>query len=213
MIFKISKALLRPVFLFFLRPKIVFDTQINYRGPYIIAANHQSSLDPPALGCLLPEEWGVYPLRFAARDRMMSIPLWGDFLSILGAFPVKKGNGIENIVNKSNDILKGGQSILIFPQGHREKEVEINQGRRGTVAIALKNEVPILPVGIFGVYRTNPASFLFRRRRLVIVIGQPFTLSRNRQKGLSEDALDQTPQIMEKIKLLFIRAQKISKKN
>ncbi len=204
--------MLRPVFLLFLRPKIIYDKSFKYKGPYIIAPNHLSYLDSLCLGLLLPLRWKIYPINFVAEDFFFEIPFLGTLLRLLGAYPKRKGQGLQKSLEAPLRCLKNNSSVIIFPQGWRRPSFDVNEGRKGAAAMALESCQPILPVALYGIYNTSAWEFFFFRKKLIILVGHPLKLERSR-KLLEEDAVAQTPQIMGEIDKLYRYAQKVSKKN
>lgn len=211
-LFIIGWSLLRPVFLLFLRPKIVYDAHFKYQGPYIVTPNHLSYLDSLCLGLLLPLRWGIYPINFVAEDFFFEIPFLGTLMRLLGAYPKRKGQGLQKSLEAPLWCLKNNCSVIIFPQGWRRPTFDLKEGRKGAAAMALESGRPILPIALFGIYDTSSWDFFLFRKKLVIMIGHPLELKRN--KGLlEEDAIAQTPKIMIEIDKLYRHAQEISKKN
>ena len=162
--------------------------QVLATGPFIITANHFSFMDPPVLQAACPRR-----IHFLMTEKYYN-PIWGRwFFRLLRAIPVRE-NTAYNIgpVKIGLEILKHGNVIGIFPEGGISKNGIIQEGRPGTLLLAQKSNVSILPAFISGTYLALPkhAKF-FRKANIKVIFGNPITyeeLSRGvkGKKGLQE---------------------------
>jgi 1-acyl-sn-glycerol-3-phosphate acyltransferase len=162
--------------------------QVPSIGPFIITANHFSFMDPPVLQAGCPRR-----IHFLMTEKYYN-PIWGRwFFRLMRAIPVRE-NTAYNIgpVKIGLEILKHGNVVGIFPEGGISKTGIIQDGRPGTLLLAQKSKVSILPVFISGTYLALPkhAKF-FRKANIKVIFGNPITyeeLSRGikGKKGLEE---------------------------
>ena len=135
-------------------------------GPVILAINHQSIWDPLVVAASLPRE-----VSFMAKEELFSIPVLGEILSKLGAFPVKRGQGDINAIRQSLAILKEGRVLGLFPEGTRSKTGEIQKGLPGMVLLMEKSKASVVPIKVFGT-----RNFLTKGwGNIVVVVGKPMT--------------------------------------
>ncbi|MFM9903408.1 MAG: lysophospholipid acyltransferase family protein [Pyrinomonadaceae bacterium] len=137
-------------------------------GSFLIAANHQTYMDPV---------WIVLPmrrrLRFMAFDQAFGWPVIGPLIKYLGAFPVSmEVGGTLRAMKAALRALRNGAALTIFPEGAREfADGEMFEFKTGAVRIALQAGVPILPVTINGGNRIWPQKqkypYLFRRAEII----------------------------------------------
>ena len=80
-------------------------------GGAVIAANHASYLDPPAVGVAMPRK-----LNFMAKADLFQIPILGHVIRALGAFPVRPASGDKAALNHGLKLLADGQLMGIFPR-------------------------------------------------------------------------------------------------
>ncbi len=113
--------------------------------PYLICANHQSMLDPVLLGAAI----GHNP-RYMAKAELMKIPVLKQLITALGAYSVDRGGSDVMAIKKTIAMLKGGESVIMFPQGTRHKGVDpkTTKVKFGCAMIAAKANVPVLPIFI-----------------------------------------------------------------
>ncbi len=109
----------------------------------IIASNHRSYADPVLLTMYMKR-----PVKYMAKEELFRNKLFGAFIRMLGAFPIKRGSGDMSIISESVDILKNGNNLVIFPEGTRSKENKVARGKTGVAMIAAKAGADVLPVGI-----------------------------------------------------------------
>lgn len=196
---KIGWLVLRPILVFFTDYKLCAHCDIKQlRAPFIIVSNHVSYLDPPIIGSILPFNSGVYPVYFLGRDKMLSVPVLGGFLKLLGAFRARKGEGIERSLLEPKRILRQGSSVVLFPQGHRFPEFRAEQGRRGVAFLALASGKPILPMAICGVKHFSWKKFFLRQYRVRVIVGRPFYIN-EKFSGLKPEADQVVDVIMREI--------------
>lgn len=160
MFYKIIKALLRFVTFFLFRIKAEGRENIPPEGGMILALNHKSNWDPIVAAVASPRR-----LRFMAKSELFENKLVSKFLKALGAFPVHRGRGDIGAIKSALSILKNDEPILIFPEGTRVHNESLSEAKPGTVMLAIRSEVPVVPAYISGKYR------LFSK--ITITFGKP----------------------------------------
>jgi 1-acyl-sn-glycerol-3-phosphate acyltransferase len=196
---KIGWIILRPILKFFIRYRLCANCDLaDLRRPLIIVSNHLSYLDPPILGTILPFGSDAYPVYFIAKDSLMTTPIWGGFLKILGALRAWRGEGLDKSLQAPKEVLENGCSIVFFPQGKRypNQDFALEQGRPGTAALALATNKPILPVAICGLTNFSWKNFFRRRYRVKVVVGQPFVLSEKLSQNYSPGNIEVGTQLV-----------------
>lgn len=119
---------------------------IPAEGPFLLASNHASFLDPPLIGSNVPRH-----LCYFARKNLFKpgLPSW--FLHRVNTIPVDRDGGSDvGAIKQIFKSLKQGRGILIFPEGTRSPDGNFLPPRPGTGMIACKSGVPVVPVRIFG---------------------------------------------------------------
>jgi 1-acyl-sn-glycerol-3-phosphate acyltransferase len=141
-------------------------------GPVLVAANHQSFLDPPLIGFLYQDEM-VY---LARKTLFKGIGRW--LYLQWNAIPVDQDkpdmSSLKTIIRK----LKEGHRVLVFPEGSRTLDGRIGEAAPGIGLIAVKSGVPIQPLRISGARDALPrGSARIRFARIHVLIGPPIILS------------------------------------
>ena len=117
------------------------------RGPFLLAANHVSYLDPPAVGVSFRR-----PIHYFARDTLFKGPA-ERILRGVNAVPVNNRGGSDlTAVRRALEVLKAGEGLLVFPEGTRSPDGNFLPARRGIGLLACKGGVPVVPARLFGTY-------------------------------------------------------------
>lgn len=157
----------------------------------IFAANHSSELDPIVVPAALPFFSPLLPVFYVSRPREFyktsgwrQIFYGGFFFKMWGSHAAVAGfNDYEKSLATHLAILEKGGSVLIFPEGRKTRDGNIQTEAHGGVAyLAHRTGCPIVPLRIFGDFNMTTRDFFMRRRRISVVFGTPIFLPENNQK-------------------------------
>jgi 1-acyl-sn-glycerol-3-phosphate acyltransferase len=170
-------------------------------GPLVIASNHLNDADPGIICTRIRR-----PIAFMAKIELFRVPLLAQFLRSFGSFPVRRGEADISTLRMANENLKLERAVCIFPEGTREGFAEkLTEALPGAAIVALRNDVPILPIAITGSGRLQiPGMFLRvdRRLKVSLTIGEAFHLEKPARLN-AEAAREGTREIMERIATLL----------
>lgn len=151
----------------------------NIEGPLIIASSHASWVDPFLVGIAFPFWTKFMPIHYATWWKYYYFPLFTPLIWLFGGFPIRKGVGLDKTLVIPSKILKSGGIVGIFPSGKRARrwnESQKPRAKRGSAYLAIKNNVPILPIKIEGNIGMKFFTFLLRKHKIKIKIGKIFFL-------------------------------------
>ena len=136
-------------------------------GSFILASNHSSYFDPPALGCRLPRN-----LHYFARDSLFFWP-FGLLIRNLNSIPVNRSQLDIATLKRVLKVLKGGDPLLLFPEGTRSADGNLGEGKKGIGLLLAKSQVDVLPARVTGGNKVLGKGMLFPRigRKLVVEYG------------------------------------------
>jgi 1-acyl-sn-glycerol-3-phosphate acyltransferase len=137
-------------------------------GPAILASNHASYLDPPLVGVSCRKD--VY---FLARKSLFERPVIGPILAQLNTVPVDRDRGDVGAIRAMIKLLKSGNRVLVFPEGTRSKDGNLQPARAGVGLLIAKSLAPVVPVRVFGSHAALPRSGGIRFVPITVVIGKP----------------------------------------
>lgn len=124
-------------------------------GPCVFAANHQGYADIPLLLTQLDK-----PNPIIAKKELERIPLLRDWMAELNCIFIDRDNARQamDCLKLANELLGEGYSVSIFPEGTRSKGGEIKEFKGGTIRLATRAKVPIVPCCIEGTYNMLEAN-------------------------------------------------------
>jgi 1-acyl-sn-glycerol-3-phosphate acyltransferase len=140
-------------------------------APSIFMANHQSAFDIFTLLAAFP-----VPFRWVAKEELFKIPIFGPAMRRAGYVPINRGNPRDALksLNKAAMKIKGGTSVVVFPEGTRSEDGKLLPFKNGGFILAIKSQVPIIPVAIHGTQAIKPKkSFWIHPRTVYLHFGDP----------------------------------------
>ncbi len=155
-------------------------------GPLIVACNHVSYLDPPALGAAAPR-----PLVYMAKSELFRIPVFGPLIRALGAFPIERGRGDIAALKAAAGVLEDGAALGIFPEGTRNLSGDVKP-QMGVALLAMRSGATVVPAYVGGTART--AGF----KRIVVAFGEPLRFEGN-GKATRAELAKWTEELMRRI--------------
>lgn len=173
---------------------------IPSEGAMIVVANHLNLADPPLLGVSLGRK-----AAFMAKKELFGSPFSSYFVRGFGAFAVQRERLDREALRQAHQVLAKGLALVMFPEGSRSKNAQLQPAFPGSALIALRNGVPVLPVGITGTEKIKGIAWLVRCPKVVVNIGHTFSLPRVHGKLAKAELAELTNSIMAHIAELLPR--------
>jgi 1-acyl-sn-glycerol-3-phosphate acyltransferase len=153
----------------FFRLRVIHRERMIQSGAAILAMNHQSYLDPLLAGVTCDR--AIY---FLARRTLLDAPLLGWLLPKLNVIPVNQEGVDRSAIKAVIRILQAGNGALIFPEGSRTLDGNLQPAEPGLGLVIAKTLAPVVPMRIFGAHEALPRGggglhFV----PITIVIGEP----------------------------------------
>lgn len=162
--YRAVKALAAPPLRAYLRLRSEGEGSFPAAGGVILAANHESYLDPLVLAATCPRAVTYLMLR-----RFYEMPLVGWASRAAGSFPIDEGRIGTGALRRSLAVLGAGGVLGIFPEGRISPDGRLQPGRPGVARLALRTGALIVPARIAGTRRSFPKGRLLPRRSGVVV--------------------------------------------
>ncbi len=137
-------------------------------GACVVAANHESMLDPPLLALAARQ-----PLHFLAKVELWRYRPGAWLMDALGGIPIRRDRRDLLSVGRAEELLHDGEAVAIFPQG----TVQGGAWTRGAARLALATGAPLVPVTIVGTRRALSRGRI-RFTKIRIVVGEPIPVER-----------------------------------
>jgi 1-acyl-sn-glycerol-3-phosphate acyltransferase len=139
----------------------------------VYAANHLSYMDTPVVLSKLP-----FQFRILARHDLFKLPFIGWYLQRSGQIPVDSTSLRSTLasLNRGVKALQSGMPLVIFPEGGRSPDGSLQPFLSGPAYMAIRAQVPIVPVALVGTYELMPMhTYHLRPRPLLLVVGEPIS--------------------------------------
>jgi 1-acyl-sn-glycerol-3-phosphate acyltransferase len=159
----------------------------------LFVSNHQGNFDIPILlGCINK------PKAFIAKIEMLKMPIIRTWMRQMNCVFLDRQDLRQSlkVMNEATEYLKLGYSMSIFPEGTRSKGKAMGEFKPGSLRIAIKANVPIVPLTIKGSYKLMEENgFVIKPADVEIVISEPIETA-----GLTKE---QTNELNEKVRAII----------
>ena len=120
--------------------------------PYVVVANHESQADPFLLS------WLPWDMRWVAKEELFKPPLTGWAMRLGGDIKLRRGEkgSVVAMMRECEAAIAGGISVMLFPEGTRSRDGTLLPFKNGAFDLAIRTQVPILPIAIAGTRKMRP---------------------------------------------------------
>lgn len=136
----------------------IFNIKINVqgyenlpeKGPVVFVSNHQSYADIPVLCAVLDK----FQFGFIAKSDLEKVPLYGWWIENIRSVYIKREDARASLkaINEGIDLIEKGFSMAVFPEGTRSRCSQMGEFKKGSLRLATKPEVPVVPIALNGTY-------------------------------------------------------------
>jgi len=151
--------------------KVIGAEKLHVHETAVYASNHLSYMDPPTLLAYLP-----FQFRILAKKSLWKVPFIGWYLNHSGQVPVDNQSPRSLIasLNRGVSTLRQGLPLVLFPEGGRAATGELQTMMSGCAYMAIKAQVPIVPITLVGTYELLPIHvYALHPRPLLLIVGDP----------------------------------------
>jgi len=137
----------------------------------VYASNHLSYYDTPMLFAKLP-----FQFRILAKASLWKLPFIGWYLNRSGQVPIDQSSARAGVASLMRGVktLESGLPLLLFPEGGRSATGKLKPMVAGAAWMAIKAQVPLVPITLIGTYELLPIhTYVMRPRPLKLIIGDP----------------------------------------
>ena len=140
--------------------------RVPREGGLVVAANHFSWIDPPALGVASPRT-----LYFMAKVEAHRVPGLGQLMRSFGAFAVRRGESDRDAVRTMRQIVRDGNALGMFVEGTRQTSGVPGVVQPGAAMVAIAEGVPLVPAAIHGSHEWRLGNF----KPVSVAFGEPMS--------------------------------------
>ena len=179
--------------------EFIHPENIPTEGAVILAINHMSHVDTPVL-FVNPRRPDITAL---VTTKYQKKPLLKWFINAAEGIWINRDIADFTAIRKASEELAKGRALGISPEGTRSKSGQLQEGKPGTIMLALKAGVPIVPVALTGTEDALNKLAHLRRPHITATFGEPFTLPEFHPRHRSEELHRWTEILMRKIAALL----------
>jgi 1-acyl-sn-glycerol-3-phosphate acyltransferase len=153
--------------------KVIGREKLHIHETAVYACNHLSYMDTPVLFAWLP-----FQFRILAKQSLWKTPFIGWYLNRSGQVPVDTNSPRSLIasLNRGVATLKHGMPLVLFPEGGRAATGQLQTMMSGCAYMAIKAQVPLVPLTLIGTYELLPIHvYALHPRPVAIVVGDPLS--------------------------------------
>jgi 1-acyl-sn-glycerol-3-phosphate acyltransferase len=166
----------RAMFAIYFRWRVFNPERVPLQGGVILASNHASFLDPPLVGSGLKRD-----INYLARESLFRFPGVGALLRSWNSVPVDRDGGGARGLKIILERLLAGNGIILFPEGTRTPDGNLQAARSGVGLTVIKSAAPVVPVRVFGTFDAYGRNHKFPRPyRVAVKYGEPLRFEKLR---------------------------------
>lgn len=125
----------------------------DIKGPIVFICNHLSNSDGLLLNKILKEDFDPY---FVAGVKLSGDPITNIGIKMVKNIPIKPNTADKEAMTKMVKVLRGGENLLIFPEGTRSRTGAMIEGKKGILLLAKVKNVTVVPMGMAGTEKLLP---------------------------------------------------------
>ena len=141
------------------------------RGGVLYCPNHISDADPAAIFVTAPRRcWMV------GKKELFQIPVLGPYFAQLQGIQIHRDTPDRAALRRIEEVLKGGEAVLLFPEGRASEDGRLQPLQSGVALVALRTGTPIVPIGLENVNGVLPYGEIAPRwspKPVVVTYGPP----------------------------------------
>ncbi|QOX64861.1 1-acyl-sn-glycerol-3-phosphate acyltransferase [Anoxybacterium hadale] len=119
-------------------------------GPVVFVSNHQGYADIPVYGAVI----NMKQIGFVAKNSLGKIPVFGEWIRDIRSVFIERDDPRASLktIEEGIGLLNRGFSLVIFPEGTRSKGSHMGEFKKGSLRLATKPGIPVVPVTLNGTY-------------------------------------------------------------
>lgn len=198
-VFWVLAGAVLPAWSLMARYRFTPQSKLPHSGPFILAPNHYSEIDPIAMGAAV---WHLGRLpRFMAKASLFKVPVLGWLLRASGQVPVER-EGVSRAavgggaMGAAGALIERESGVIVYPEGTLTRDPDLwpMRGKSGAVRLALESGIPLIPVAHWGTQQLMPRYgkkiHPFPRKTIEVSVGEPLDLSKYRKKPIDQKAVN-----------------------
>ncbi len=205
-VFWFLAGMILPVWSVMVRYRFTPQSKLPKTGPFILAPNHYSEIDPIAMGAAV---WHLGRLpRFMAKASLFRVPVLGWVLRASGQIPVERQGSTRpardgvNPMGAAGQLIERESGVIVYPEGSLTRDPDLwpMRGKSGAVRLALESGIPLIPVAHWGTQDLMPRYAKrihpFPRKTIRVSVGEPLDLSRFENRPVDQRVVTEATSLL-----------------
>jgi 1-acyl-sn-glycerol-3-phosphate acyltransferase len=177
--YRFAWVVFRAIFRCYFRWRVFNPERVPLSGGAVLAVNHASYIDPPLVAAGLRRT-----VACLAREDLFRFPPMAWVLRQWGVVPLDRDGGSASGLRVIITRLHEGNAIVLFPEGTRTRDGQMQPARSGIGLIVIKSDQPVVPVRVFGTYEAYGRHvFVPMPRPIAVKYGEPMRFERLRAEA------------------------------
>ncbi len=203
MIYAIAKTIFSIFCKIYFRLEVKGADNVPKKGGVLIASNHSSFLDPVIVGVGISR--ATY---YLTKQSLFEIPILGLLIRALHTIPIKRSMVSVSTFKELIKSLNAKKAIILFPEGTRSIDGKLGQGKIGVGMLALRTDVPIVPVYVDGAIKAFPKGGKWiHPKKIRVIFGKPIIpnskgTNKNNYRRVSAQVMESINRLKESISIL-----------
>jgi 1-acyl-sn-glycerol-3-phosphate acyltransferase len=128
--------------------------RVPREGGIVLAINHLHWIDIPVVGASCPRD-----IDFVAKIEAVKYPAFGSIIRVFGTIAVRRGESDREAVRVMREAARTGHTVGLFVEGTRQRSGYPGHAQPGAAMVAMQEDVPVIPIGIYGTQFWKPGNF------------------------------------------------------
>ena len=174
----------------------------DIKGPIVFICNHLSNADGLLLNKMLKEDFDPY---FVAGVKLSGDPITNIGIKMVKNIPIKPNTADKEAMTRMVKVLRGGENLLIFPEGTRSRTGAMIEGKKGILLLAKVKGVTVVPIGMAGTDKLLPickdgdmGGEVWQDADVYVNFGDPLTLPKKEKEETKHEYDDRCMEILMK---------------
>jgi len=161
------------------------EENIPDKGPVVFVANHQGFVDVPVICAVLKK----FQFAFIAKSTLKKIPLYGGWITDIRGVYIDRDDTRKSLeaINEGIDLLNQGFSLVIFPEGFRTQEHRVAEFKKGSLRLATKPGVPVIPITIDGTHHMFEVPGYLKKGVSINIVIHPVIETKGMEKSVANN--------------------------
>ena len=164
------------------------------KGPVVFVGNHPGYADIPVTCVALDK----FQFAYVAKNVLSKIPFYGEWIKQIRGVFIEREDTRSSLraISEGIELIEQGFSLFVFPEGTRSKSYDVAEFKKGSLRLATKPEVPIIPITLYGTHLVWEEQLYLKKGASVEIIIHPPIETKGMSKAESNNLMAEVKEII-----------------